>query len=529
GLACSRSALSQSLGLFRNPYIQNVRRTRATIRWATTQPGTGSVEFWDDGKVSRIVPAQMVAVTQEATANGGSPHYRFHAVLTKLEPGASYTYRVQVDGSAVGPDNMRFQTPGSKSFSFLAFGDSGTGSAEQQLIARRLQIHNAEFILHTGDLVYPTGTWERYESLYFAYYQDLMRNAPFFPCPGNHDYYETACIPYRALHSLPEETVAEQDQGRYYSFDWGNAHIVSLDTNDALSEAAAGTGAMLRWLDADLRASSKFWRIVVMHHPAYSTGFHSTEPESKLVRQYISPILDKYSVPLVLNGHEHSYQRSKPIRAGAASPAGTVYVTTGGGGAPLHPIFASDLIAKSVAEHHYVTASIDTARLQLKAIQADGTLLDTLSLSPAPVLLTDGIVDAAAFGPEVAAGGLATIFGYHLCPQESSPLQYPLPRSIAGCSVTVNGQALPILLAAGNQFNVQLPLNITGDATLAVLTPNGTVSRQISIHATAPSVFAEAILGPTGEAVSSETPAHSGDVLSVYLTGLGAAPTAKWG
>ncbi|MEO8098002.1 MAG: metallophosphoesterase [Acidobacteriota bacterium] len=529
GLAYSSTAFSQSAGLFRNPYVQNVRRTRASVRWATLQPGEGTVEFWDEAKIVRSVTAQMVPVSSQEGAS--SPHYRFEAVLSKLEPGAHYTYRVRINGSAMGAESMRFQTPGAQPFSFLAFGDSGTGSAEQGQIAQRLLLHDAQFILHTGDLVYPTGTWERYESLYFAYYQDLMRNAPFFPCPGNHDYYETSCIPYRAVHSLPEETVAKPDQGRYYSFDWGNAHFVSLDTNDALSEAAAGNGPMLDWLDADLRSTSKFWRIVVMHHPAYSAGFHSTEPESKLVRQYITPILDKYSVPLVLNGHEHSYQRSAPIRAGVpvAASEGTVYITTGGGGAPLHPIFASNLIEKAVAEHHYVSCSVSGSRLQLKAIQAEGTQLDVLSMAPPPVL-TDGIVDAAAFGTELAAGGLASIFGYHLAPEEVASLQYPLPRTAAGCSVSVNGEALPLLLVAANQINVQLPLNVIGEATLLVQTPNGSVQRKIVIRPVAPSIFAEAIFGGNGEPVCAQTPARAGDTLSVYLTGLGATAGAqKWG
>jgi uncharacterized protein (TIGR03437 family) len=458
-------------------------------------------------------------------SGSGEPNYHFEAILNQLEPGTPYSYSVIMDGARVTSDSLGFQTAGSKPFEFLAFGDSGTGSEEQRAIAQRLLQHRAEFILHTGDLVYPAGTYERYDTLYFAYYKDLMRDAPFFPCPGNHDYYETGCIPYRALHAVPEETVALPDHGRYYSFDWGNAHFISLDTNDALEEAAAGKGDMLRWLDHDLASTTKYWRIVLMHHPAYSAGIHAYEIESERVRAWIAPILDKYSVPLVLNGHEHSYQRSFPMRGGAvASPGqGTLYVTTGGGGAELHPVFPSDWIERGTSDFHYVCVGVNGGRLEMKARLRDGSEIDSFALTPPPMLRPGGLVDAAAFGEKVATGGLVSIFGYQLAPDDFVPSQYPLPRASGGTSVLLDNVPLPLLSVSGTQINAQIPWEMSGSHTLTVKTANGSAAIPVFVHPVAPAVFADAAFHQDGERVSPSAPAQAGEVVSLYLTGLGLA------
>ena len=493
GVAASSSTLAQSVAaVLQTPFIQDIRKNRATICWITSEPTDGVVEFWDDAQTLRTVKAAKRQITVDRV--------RFEAVLEDLAPASTYGYRVAT-GTARSAVSS-FQTPGTASFEFLAFGDSGMGTPEQAAIAKRLLQHPASFVLHTGDLVYPAGTFERYESLYFAYYQDLMSKAPFFPCPGNHDYYEASCIPYRALHSVPGGTVRAEDQGRYYSFDWGNAHFVSLDSNDSLYEAAQGTGDMLRWLDADLAASRKFFRIVVVHHCPYASGVHNNEPECVLIREKIAPILQKHGVPLVLNGHEHSYQRSIPI-------GGTTYITTGGGGATLHPITPAANVEKAVSEHHYLSLAINGSRLKLRALRPDGTELDTWELAPPPVIKS--VVDGASFGTTLAAGGLVSIFGQNLTDGEG-----PAPKGL----VTLNGQPARVLLASPSQLNVVLA-DSPGEITLSVQAPNGVVTQKLTVEAIAPALFEGAIIRSDGICASQESPVRPGETLTVYATGIG--------
>jgi acid phosphatase type 7 len=520
---CALPSSAASSVLVRYPHVQNVNRTRASVRWTTRQKGNGSVEFTSDGTGIERAAASVVENTPSDT---GMPftYYRYEAKLQKLKPGVQYTYRVFVDDEPLTTESLTFRTAGTAAFRFVAFGDSGMGSEAQAKLANLMLSQNAKVVLHTGDLVYPTGTYERYERLYFEYYRDIMKEIPFYPCPGNHDYYEFHCGPYRAMHSLPNETVVPSDSGRYYSYDWGNAHFISLDSNDSLLEAAEGRGKMLEWLEKDLQATDKFWRIVYLHHPAYSVGFHKDELECKLVRQYIAPLMDKYAVPLVLNGHEHSYQRSQAIKNGkiAASGDGTVYVTTGGGGADLHEVGAADYAAVAISRHHYLSCDVSGARLHLEAVDVTGEILDRHTVTPLPILGAQPVVNSASYTPAVASGGLMSIFGLQLCPEDFTAVRYPLPKSAAGVSVLINDQPAPILMGSPRQLNVQVPFTVVGEATLTIRTANGSLSTKVQVQRFAPAIFSGALFHANGLQISNETPARSGELVTLYLTGLGA-------
>jgi acid phosphatase type 7 len=521
-LASRSIAVANPATILRFPHVQNVRRDGATVRWTSRERTTSVLELSADGETTRVAAA--VREFTRAQTNMSQSYFEYEARLRKLKSGTEYTYRVFADDQLLTADALRFRTPGAQPVKFVSFGDSGMGTPEQQQLVGRMMSHSAKLVVHTGDLVYPTGTYEGYEKFYFDFYRQMMTEVPFFPCPGNHDYYEFRCGPYREVHSLPNEGIPPAESGRYYSYDWGNVHFISLDSNDSLIDAVEGRGKMLEWLETDLQRTDKFWRVVYLHHPAYSAGLHCEELESQLVRQYIVPILDKYSVPLVLNGHEHSYQRSYPMSQGqvAARGDGTVYITTGGGGATLHPVFSSPFVEIAQSRHHYIVCDINGAAGQIRAFGLAGDIFDTATLTPQPVLVPHGIVNSASFTPSVAPGGLVTIFGWQLSPEDIVPPKFPLPKSAAGLSVLLNDEQLPILMASAKQVNVQLPFTAPGDATLTVKTPNGKVSTMIKIASVAPALFADAVFHESGMQVTADVPAKVGELVSIYLTGLGA-------
>ena len=128
---------------------------------------------------------------------GAAADGRRHAVrLTGLAPGGAYAYEVRAGRRVLTPklgepDELRFQTnhrPGER-FSFIVFGDSGRGSRQQYELAREMNavLPSADFLLHTGDMVYPDGARERYEARFFAPYHALLARVNFWPCVGNHD------------------------------------------------------------------------------------------------------------------------------------------------------------------------------------------------------------------------------------------------------------------------------------------------------------------------------------------------------
>ncbi len=452
-------------------------------------------------------------------------YYRHEAVVNGLTSGTDYKYRILVDGQDILSDqDLYFRTACVSPFKFLVVGDTGLGEEAQALIAARMQRERVRLLVHTGDLVYPTGTYEAYESRYFKYYRPMMKKVPFFPCPGNHDYYEHGGEPYVAVHDLPTEQVQPPDHGRYYSYDWYNVHFVSLDSNDTLANAARGLSPMLKWLDDDLAQTKKFWRIVYFHHPPYATGIHALDPLGALAREHIVPILEKHRIPIVFSGHEHSYQRTLPMFKGQPTDGGngTVYMITGGGGAPLYSFEPAPHIAAGASKYHYLSCEVDGSRMSVSAFDSEGVEFDAFAVAPPPILEADSVVNGASFDTTIGRGGLISIFGLQLASADFAPRRAPLPTELAGVTVTLNDELLPLIMVSPTQINAVIPMSASGSATLKVVTKNGSAQTAVTIHDLAPAIFSSAQFHDDGRRVSGELPAVPGEMITLYATGLGA-------
>jgi uncharacterized protein (TIGR03437 family) len=503
---------SGSTPLSTQPYLQNAGANEAAIRWNTLRQGVAQVRY-SIGRQGdwRPVNARTTELPSSQTRLSYT-YYQHHAMLSDLEPGVEYSYQILLDGEDLRPaEHLRFRTDGRQGFSFLVFGDSGAGSPEQWELARRMEREDASLVLHTGDLVYPEGSHEGYQSRYLEYYHPIMERLSFFPTAGNHDYYGELAAPYLAFHSTPESGVRQSDRGRYYSFDWGNVHFVSLDSNLPLEAAARGDRAMLDWLENDLRSTRKFWRVVFFHHPPYSSGVHANDPLSRLARELIVPILERHHVPIVFCGHDHNYQRTHPLRAGTVSTGGTMFITSGGGGAQLYPAVANHLVAAGESAHHFLRCQAKGGRLTMSPTRRDGSHIERVEVVPRPVIAEGGVINAASLEPAVASGGIASIFGWHMAEEEARAEGMPLPRSLGGVSVSVGGRSAPLFYVSPGQINAQLPFAIEGEVTLTVNTPEGTVSTPLRVLPAAPAIFL------IGQIVT----AKPGELVSILLTGLG--------
>ena len=122
------------------------------------------------------------------------------------------------------------------------------------------------------------------------------------------------------------------------------------------------------WLDADLTANQLPWTIVYWHKPPFSSGEHGSDGGA---RTYFVPILEKHKVPLVLNGHDHDYERTTPQN-------GVTYVVTGGGGVGVRPVGSSGFTAFSDAVIHFVYVTVAGNELALHAIDGLGQEFDSL-------------------------------------------------------------------------------------------------------------------------------------------------------
>ena len=122
-----------------------------------------------------------------STTQLSSTYYQYQADLTGLQAGTTYRYQIVQGGQVLAADPVQnsFYTPATGNFSFLAMGDSGTDSPEQiALLQQMIAETNVSKVIHVGDLAYMAGTFEQFESNYFALYAPLMSRLPFFTAPG---------------------------------------------------------------------------------------------------------------------------------------------------------------------------------------------------------------------------------------------------------------------------------------------------------------------------------------------------------
>jgi acid phosphatase type 7 len=515
-------------GCLRSPYLQDVSATGATILWTLGFRGNATLWLKSESGEERVSGVAHVREFPAHETGWRSTYFLYRVSLADLRPDTSYTYEIRVEGQAVGhgltaPAGFRTAAPGS-AFRFLHFADSGTGSEAQRRLAARMLAEDTHLVLANGDLAYDLATHADVEEKYFEIYREMMARTPFFAALGNHEYYTEASRPFLANGVTPTRGVPPADWGRYYSFEWGSAHFVALDSNEPLTRADRGDNAMLAWLERDLAATRKFWRIVFFHHPPHATGKHERQPEAERVRRHILPILERYGVQLVLNGHEHNYQRTLPMLAGLVSQSeGIVYITSGGGGQHTYESPLGDWMAMVRGVNHYLRGEVTGAALTVSAIAIDGEAIDSVRLAPRPKLAGPA-QDAASASPRLACGGLATIFGWNLCSEQAHPV--PSATEVSGTSVTLAGHRLPILYADANQINFHLPWTFTGADTLTVVTPNSAAGLTVNVAAVAPALFrgpdGHAIaLDSSGAAITAVSPVRGGDTITLFATGLG--------
>lgn len=270
-------------------------KTEMIIVWRTKEPGDSRVDY---GKFPRYDTSvyESTLVTHHAVT------------LRGLYPGTRYYYRVFTDDRVLTEAFFYTNKSGSDPFSFAVFGDSGSGNRHQRKVADKIEEMNPDLVLHTGDLIYYSGKNEKYPDQFYGPYKELISRVPFFPSLGNHDYKTDGGQPMLDNFVLPGNE-------RNYSFNYGNAHFVVLDSNRINKESA-------RWLGNDLAATDKFWKIVFFHHPPPFTGSHSG---NRNITDLWMPIFVKHKVDIVFCGHQHLYARSKP-------KDGIIYIIEGCGG-----------------------------------------------------------------------------------------------------------------------------------------------------------------------------------------------------
>ncbi len=339
-----------SINLTKGPYLQSVTPNSIIAVWETDLPGDSVVEY-----------GFTDAYGLEAMDAFSTTH---HAVTIEgLSPYTTYHYRVLTNGSPLSEDST-FKTAADTTqgvFSFAVYGDDRTDHTAHQSVVNRALTLSPNFILNTGDLVQDGRVTEQWDT-FFDIEQELLRTASFFPCPGNHERNNTN---YFDLFHLPNNE-------RYYSFDYGNAHIVALQV-DGYEDYSVGS-AQYNWFVNDLASTAQPWKFVFFHYPPYSSGSHGDNPS---VQSALGPLFEQYGVQIVFNGHDHDYERSLVN--------GVNYIVAGGGGAPLYSVSGGPYTVYAESTLHVVSISVDQHTLTSVGVRPDGTTFDGFTITCTPL------------------------------------------------------------------------------------------------------------------------------------------------
>ena len=297
---------------------------------------------------------------------------QYEHTITGLTPGAKYYY--QVEGLGTG-SFLAAPADDALDVKFLAFGDSQGGPSTQD------PVNKAMIDTYTGDPGYQTftvrvGDWTNNGETESAWTNEcfnrsyanilaIQANLPSNGCVGNH---EGSGVLFEKYWPYPWV-----NGGRYWSFDYGPAHIAVLDL---VTESSALGPAQKAWLEADLAASAKVWKFLLFHAPVHSAD--SVHPNNLVEQADIQSLCELYGVAMVFNGHNHYYAHCEM--------KGVQHITTGGGGSPLYPVNLSydPSIVKAVSAYHFCKVNIHGPQLDFEAVGIDGTVIDAFTLHRPP-------------------------------------------------------------------------------------------------------------------------------------------------
>ena len=341
----------------RDPYLQRMTANSVDVLWTTTSAESASIRVTDS---SGAVVGEFFPVLDEQ-----SNRVEFEQYVTTIDglaPETIYCYQIRGEfGEWLQPTGFRTApTPGSATpVRILAIGDLGTRTSDQFAVLDAMSNVSYDLVLVAGDLAYEKGTLSDHENNFFSVYSEIMRSIPFFVISGNHDYAADGAV-FREVFALPENG-APHGRERWYSLDWGDIHIVALDTEQVDDVQA-------QWLENALSANEKPWTIAFLHRPPYSSGKHGSTAS---VQSSFVPLFERYGVNLVLAGHDHNYERTKAV-------GGVTYVVTGSGGRGTRPVGSSSFTEYSESVAHFSHITVGGEDLSLHAIDASGTDFDAV-------------------------------------------------------------------------------------------------------------------------------------------------------
>ena len=338
----------------KGPYLLVPTEHEITIRWETDSKSDASLIYGKKNKLNKSATAKLRGVKEG--------FFLYEATIEKLRICTIYSYQIQIKNIDTKMHQFKTNCSNKSTFSFVAMGDSRSNPDIFSKIIENVVKDKPDMIISMGDLVETGGDFKQWNEFYFSVAKNLIDQVPLISTLGDHETNGDNGELFRHF-MLTDETTDKQ----WFSFDYANAHFISLDYRHADNKE------MIEWFINDISNSKAKWKFVYFHRPVYNFGGH----RSMWGQEIWSELFHKYKVDIVFAGHSHIYERFFPVVDKNIPDSWPVtYITTGGSGAGLYDVTKSNFLAIAESVNHYVDIKIDHHKLKLVAYRNDGSVLD---------------------------------------------------------------------------------------------------------------------------------------------------------
>lgn len=366
------------------------------VNWRTDQQivsGVVEIALATDGPEFLLDGIRTIEAKSELFENQNSkePLVKavYHSALVEnLEPKTTYVYRVGngIKDSLAWSEWFQFTTasatPGD-AFSFIYFGDAQNSikSLWSRVIRSSYQkFPKVNFMLHAGDLVNDRDANLEWGEWFYAG-SFIHATVPSMMTPGNHEYRNGVLSPlWRPQFSLPQNGPLKVLSETCYALDYQDMKLISIDA-EAFDEIKESREAQVQWLDSILKTNTKKWTAITMHYPIFSTA---KGRDNKELREAFQPIIDKYKVDLVLQGHDHTYARGYADNEGKGltmvNDAGTVYAVSVSGPKMYDSTDKDWMVRRGEYTQLFQIITVEKNTLKYEAYTPIGTLYDAFDL-----------------------------------------------------------------------------------------------------------------------------------------------------
>lgn len=298
--------------------------TKLNFAWYSKTSDSAEVRFTTDR--SAIESAEVIQGTSEKikdtkNKDANDNYYSNKVTVDGLSENTTYYYQVKKDST--WGEIEEYRTKSFSDFSFLYVGDPQIGASGNKdndaknwntVLNQAVENHDVSFMVSAGDQINDTDGDS--EDEYYGYLgADALRSLPVATTIGNHD----SKNPNYSYHfNIPNSfnnpndkyipqayTEGTTSAGTDYYYTYGNVLFIVLDTNNY--NCATHENVIRKAISDNPDAK---WRVVTFHQDIYGAARNHSDSDGMVLRTQLTPIIDKYDIDVVLQGHDHTYSRT---------------------------------------------------------------------------------------------------------------------------------------------------------------------------------------------------------------------------